>query len=146
MRRKNCRRYRCHKSPYLGGLCEQHYIEEEIKTRRNDLAIQALHTSKVGNEIFKNVEIRKELFEFQAWWNRCCNYLNYNIKDEVLQDEAEYAASWCKALAAELVEAELRYRKGEEVTSSSLRNTRIWVWERFSNLENGMKSNGGERK
>jgi hypothetical protein len=70
--------------------------------------------------------------------------VNYKVKDPNLEDEAEYAIEWCIALAIEIVDAEMLYRNGE-MPLDSLTHTRFWVWERFKNLENGLRSNGIER-
>jgi hypothetical protein len=57
-------------------------------------------------------------------------------------DEAEYALEWCIALAQEIVAAEYRLRNGLGISDLRLDFTRRWVWERFSNLEAGLRSNG----
>jgi hypothetical protein len=71
-------------------------------------------------------------------------YGKISRKDEVLSDEAEYAIEWCIALAKEIVDAEIAFRKGTP-SSYSLESTREWVWERFHNLEKGIMSNGIKR-
>jgi len=59
-------------------------------------------------------------------------------------DEALFAQSWCISLAQEIIDAELATRKGERF-SQSLDITREWVWDRFKNLEAGLRSNGTKR-
>ena len=144
-RRRECANQGCSKIPYLGGLCKEHYEEKAEKERRRDGAVNALHTATIADRLPENLELRDELFRLRNWWDRACNAVNYNRRDEVLGDEAEYAIEWCIALAQEIVDAEIAFRAGNR-PSSSLGATREWVWDRFRNLESGLMSNGVKRK
>jgi len=61
------------------------------------------------------------------------------------RDEADYAAEWCIALAQEIVEAERAVIAGKSIPVS-FTLTGEWVWERFRNLEAGLRSNGASRE
>lgn len=91
--------------------------------------------------MLENEELRDELLRLITWWHRACNAVNYGRKDPVLRNEAEYAVEWCIALAQEISDAELAFRNGES-PSPALAVTRVWVWDRFRNLEEGLVSNG----
>ena len=101
------------------GLCEKHHLKEEAARVAEDSALKALHISMLDGEYFKSEYIRSELSEIQNWWLRSCNSLNYNAEDEVLQDEADAAMTWCISLAKELVNAERRYRNGDDIFEGS---------------------------
>lgn len=140
-----CRKEGCIEPPYLGGLCEAHQDEYAAQERRRQAAIEALHYGKIHGIYPKDVDIQKELEKLRKWWHRACDAVNYKREDEILRDEAEFALEWCIALAQEVVDAEVLIREGKDaVQPFSFKQT--WVWERFENLEKGLKSNGIERK
>lgn len=145
MKRKNvCRVYRCTESPHLGGLCKAHAAEASEKERRRNDALEVLHFGVIDKALPSDSTIREELKRLGVWWRAACDSLNYSIPHAVLKDEAEAATSWCIALAQELIEAERAARAGEPFDPTLLNYTRQWVWERFSNLERGLMSNGVE--
>lgn len=144
VKKRKCIKYSCSESPYLGGLCKKHYEENAEKERRRNAALKALFTSEIDGHLPVNPELREELFRLQKWWNRACDVLNYDRKDEVLSDEAQYATEWCIALAQEIVDAEISSRN-RAIPSDSLESTREWVWRRFRNSEMGLMSNGIKR-
>ena len=143
-RKRECTKNRCSEAPYIGELCKKHYEEELAKEPRRKAALKALHTGKINGYFPENPELRDELFRLRKWWNRSCDVVNYNRKDDVLSDEAQYATDWCIALAQEIVDAEIAFRNGD-APSISLESTREWVWERFHNLEMGLMSNAIKR-
>ena len=143
-RKRECTKNRCSEAPYIGELCKKHYEEELAKEPRRKAALKALHTGKINGYFPENPELRDELFRLRKWWNRSCDVVNYNRKDDVLSDEAQYATDWCIALAQEIVDAEIAFRNGD-APSISLESTREWVWDRFHNLELGLMSNAIKR-
>jgi len=144
-KKRKCLESGCLEPPFLGGLCKQHHEEEAEKSRRRTAAINALHTAVIEGRILDNLELRDELMQIRKWWDRACHSVNYNIKDEVLADEAKYAIEWCISLSQEIVDAEIAFRAGNN-PSRQLEATREWVWERFHNLEAGLMSNGVKRQ
>jgi hypothetical protein len=143
IKRKQCAKYRCTEEPCLGGLCKKHYEESIKKEIRRNAALSALHKAEIEGRLPDNPALREELFLIRKWWFRACDSLNYGRKDEILLDEAEYAIEWCIALAQEIVDAEIASRNKQPIPDS-LEYTKDWVWERFSNLEKGLMSNGIE--
>jgi hypothetical protein len=143
-RKRECKKNGCSESIYLNELCQEHYEEKVANEQRRKAALKALHTGKIDRYPPENPELRDELFRLRKWWDRACDVLNYNREDEVLSDDAQYAADWCIALAQEIVDAEIAFRNGNP-PSKSLAETRAWVWERFHNLEMGLMSNGVKR-
>lgn len=131
--------------PYLGGLCKAHSEEARARELRRNDALEALHFGVIDRTLPSDLTIRDELDRLRVWWRAACFSLNYSIRDAVLRDEAEAATSWCISLAQELVDAERASRAGKQPDVVLLNHTRQWVWERFSNLELGLMSNGVER-
>lgn len=143
-RRKKLQCSRCEEPPYLGGLCREHHAEYTEKQQKREAACKALHFCLVGGRLPDDPTLRDELLKLRKWWDRACSSVNGQIQDKVLLDEAKYAVEWCIALAQEIVQAEEAMRDGRPV-SYSLQATREWVWDRFSNLEAGLMSNGIKR-
>lgn len=135
----------CDEPPHLGGYCKEHHAERSAQAELRDAAVRALHTGAVGERLPADGELREELQRLRAWWDRACSAINYQRRDPVLLDEAEYAAEWCIRLAQEIVIAEQAIAIGQKPTYS-LEHVRTWVWERFANLEAGLKSNGVKRQ
>ena len=135
----------CEEPSHLGRLCEEHHANSEKNKRLREAALNALHSGMVGDRLPDDAVLKEELMRLRKWWDRACNSINYQVQDEVLFDEAKYAIEWCISLAQEIVMAEQAKRVGEEV-ACSLQATRAWVWERFSNLESGLMSNGINRR
>lgn len=144
-RKKLCSVYRCTHPPHLGGLCESHAEEARIKAQRNEDALEALHFGVIDGKLPTDSTIREDLNRLGARWRDACHSINYRIQNGVLKDEAEAATSWCISLAQELIDAERATRVGRAFDPTMLNYTRQWVWERFSNLERGLMSNGVER-
>ena len=144
-KKKTCSKFRCDNPVYMFGLCKDHHEKAEEDKHRLETAIQALFFSVIDGSLPKNLELREELFRIQKWWHRACDAVNFDRKDEVLLDDAQYAVEWCIALAKEIVDAEIAFRNGTP-PSYSLEDTRTWVWERFHNLEKGLMSNGLKRQ
>lgn len=141
-RKKHCSVYRCEEPPYLGGLCQIHAEEAQVKARRREDALVVLHYGVIDGVLPSDPEIRAELGQLAIWWHAACDSLNYHIPHAILRDEAEPAASWCIALAQEIIDAERAFRAGKSFDKTILNGTRQWVWERFGNLERGLMSNG----
>ena len=88
--------------------------------------------------------MREELEKLAKWWYRACDAINYERQDEILQDEAESAVEWCIQIAIELVTEEKLHRSGSSTSSLDSQgaiNKQVF-WERFHNLESGLRSNG----
>lgn len=141
---KRCGRYGCPSNPHLAGLCKEHYDEQVEKERRREGALTALHRGLIAERLPENPNLREELFRLRDWWFRICHAVNYDRKDTLLGDEAQYAVEWCISLAQEIVDAEIAFRAGS-MPSPSIQGTREWVWDRFRNLEAGLRSNGISR-
>lgn len=71
--------------------------------------------------------------------------MNYSLPDPILRDEVEPAKEWCISLAQEIVDAEIAIRNGVR-PSYTFEATRLWVWDRFNNLESRLMSNGVPRQ
>lgn len=134
----------CEEPPYLGGFCKEHHAERTDKMQKREAALKALHFGTVGDRLPDDLALRDELLRLREWWDRACRSVNYQIQDQVLLDEAKYAVEWCIALAQEIVQGEEAIRDGHPVPYS-FKATRGWVWDRFSNLEAGLMSNGVKR-
>lgn len=137
--------YRCEEPPFLGGLCETHADEARVKARRRDDALEVLHYGVIDGALPSDPKIREELTRLGRWWRSACDSLHHSTPHAILKDEAEPATSWCIALAQELIDAERAARAGRSFDNTMLNGTRQWVWERFSNLERGLMSNGVAR-
>jgi len=142
--KKVCRKYRCEEPPFLGGLCEEHHNEEVVKKERERKSLEVLYKCTVEGGHITNKELFEELRKLQHWWDKARFSVNNGVVDDHLKDEAEFALSWCQSLAAEISIAEIAYREGRP-SPTSLEHTREWVWHRFNNLEQGLKSNGIKR-
>ncbi|MFH2125986.1 MAG: hypothetical protein ABIK12_05685 [Pseudomonadota bacterium] len=141
---KKCIKHHCYEKPYCGGFCRKHYEGHLIEENLYNGALEALHEGTIEGHYPKNAELQDELIRIQEWWFRACRSENYNMVDDILQDEAKYAVEWCISLAKEIVRAEIAFRNGQAFPLS-LERTREWVWDRFHNLEIGLMSNGVER-
>lgn len=140
-----CRVDHCSERVHSGGLCEEHFEQERVRTRRNDAARDALNTMMIEGRLPDDAVLREELSRLRNWWDRACHVIRTQYKDNLMPfNEAEYACDWCIALATEIIDAELAMRNGKEV-NNSLDATRAWVWDRFKNLEAGLQSNGFPR-
>ena|SRR3989442_9408380 len=141
-RKRLCRASGCSEEPYLGGLCRKHHEEKTIRTQRRDVAIHTLHTAMIEGRLPNDRTLREELLRLREWWDRACIAVQTNRGSELMPlDEAEYALEWCISLAQEIVDAERALRDGNTV-GCLLAATREWVWDRFKNLEAGLRSNG----
>lgn len=136
----------CTEAPYLGGLCRHHHEQESSRRELRDKAVTALHTLRIDGRWPDDLLLRKELLDIHGWWTKACSVVKTGLDSALMpHDEAEYALEWCIALAQEIVLAEVAVRSGEE-TGSTLACTKLWVWERFKNLEAGLCSNGMPRR
>lgn len=139
-----CRIEHCNEEPYSGGFCKEHYELDKGEKKLREEAIEALHKAHIDGVLPTNLALREQLFEIRKWWFKACDALNYKRTDDVLRDEAEYALEWCISLAKEIISAERALNSGQE-PSYMLEPTSKWVYERFSNLEKGLMSNGVAR-
>lgn len=142
---RTCRKYDCHEPPHCGGLCKKHHEEGRLNELRRTDALSALHDLTVKGRILENAELKAELLRLRDWWDRVVRSMNYRIADPVLGDEVESAKEWCILLAQEIVAGEMAIRNGTS-PSYMLDATRLWVWDRFKNLEAGLMSNGVPRQ
>jgi len=142
---KTCYVHKCKNKPYQLGLCEKHYTEKQIKEDKEKNAIQTLHFGLINETEITDKNLKEELALLRKWWDCVGKVLMMNKGTKVMPlDEALFAQSWCISLAQEIIDAELATRKGERF-SQSLDITREWVWDRFKNLEAGLRSNGTKR-
>ena len=140
-----CWEFDCAERPYLGGYCQQHHEERERAERLRRDALDALSRATVDETPFTQPEYREEVLRVSKWWDRACSVTrSAGFKDAVLGDEAQYAIGWCIQLAEQLVLAERAARSGSKVNELQLDAVRGWVWERFTHLERGLRSNGTE--
>lgn len=126
----------------MGGRCENHYLDEKRRRERYNEAIQALHTGAIDGKVATHETLREEMSQLRRRWD--CALLVLQTRHgtfEMPLDEAEYATEWCIALATEIIDAERAHRSGKD-DQSKLELTREWVWERFHDLEAGLRSNG----
>ncbi len=142
MRKKlpQCKKPRCDELAEIGGFCQMHYDEHLEEERLNSLAVQTLHGG-VHAYVITDSNLRDEFHKLQRWWSTACHAVNIQVKDTILMDEGRYAVEWCISLAKEIILADQALKAGKAV-SPSLDYTRGWVWDRFSNLEAGLMSNG----
>lgn len=139
-----CRHKNCLVRPYLGGLCRDHYEEDEKKSRLRRDAIIALQSATVDDVGLTDNALKQELYQLQEWWFRAADVLKYGMTvDFMPSDEAQYAQEWCISLAIDIVQAERTARNGESALSD-IHYTREWVWKRFAHLQAGKRSNGTE--
>ena len=141
-RKRECREYRCTEEPYLSGYCKQHHEERAAREASRDAAIRTLETGAIDGRLPDDLELREELMRIRERFVRArmvC-MTQRGSKDMPL-DEAEYAFEWCVSLAEAIREAELAHRLGSR-DRGSLEYVRQWVWDRFRNLEAGLRSNG----
>lgn len=76
------------------------------------------------------------------WWRLACDVSNTERAHKKLPlDEAECAVEWCIKLAKAVLYANDQALAGQ-TNYPELETVRIWVWERFKNLEHGLRSNG----
>ena len=143
---KTCTASRCEESPYLGGLCKDHYEEREDRRRREDAAVEFLHSGVIDGRLLQDSELQNEFQQLSKWWGRVCQAAQTR-RDAIHMpiEEADYAISWCTSIAQRIIEAELAFRAGMEIPPL-LKAQREPYWERFRNLEAGLASNGVPRR
>jgi hypothetical protein len=144
MKKIVCRERDCNEPPYSGGYCKKHHEEKLLKDKNEQEAKKAIFYLEVDDKEVTNSDLKADLQRLNNWWNRATLALRTNTSDDILDDETEASLAWCVSLAEEIVKAERRIRNGESI-ESSLNITRNWVWERFNNLEKGLRSNGTKR-
>lgn len=141
-----CTAPRCEETPYLGGLCKEHYEEQECRRRKENAAVDFLHSRVIEGQVIQHAELKEEANDLFRWWDRVCRAVQARRDvGHMPFDEADYAISWCCSIAQRIIEAELAYRAGKEV-SPMLKAEREPFWERFRNLEVGLASNGVPRR
>ena len=139
-KKPNCREPRCPEPVYLVGRCERHYGEYKAEQQRRERAVAALH----GRQPPQDPALREEWLRLTAWWNRICAAMTTDRLVPGLGDETEDAKEWCITLAAELIDADQALRSGAK-PGYGLDHARHRVWERFRNIEAGLRSNGTQR-
>lgn len=128
----------CFEEIFSGGLCEEHHQEYLRKTKSNEAAREALFTLAVEGRIPDDSILRDELSRLRRWCDKACNAIRIGHDvDGMPFAYAEAAYDWCIALAREIVDAEIAFRNGKPA-NNSLAVTRLWVWENFQYLENGL--------
>lgn len=145
-KRRTCIARGCEEEAAIGGYCEEHYQDHTREEARRNAAVSALHTGLVAGQLLENQPLREEFFKLQDWWHDACR--SVQTKRDVRNvpyDEAEYALEWCIRLAQEIIDADAVIKAGK-TTDYQLDHTRQWVWDRFRNLEAGLRSNGLPRE
>jgi hypothetical protein len=142
-RRRTCAKYRCDHPPYLGGLCEEHYREAEVKRVRRETALSALNSGAIDGQLPDAGPLRDEFWRVRDWWFDVCAYASSNREHPLLRDETEYGVEWCIGLAEHIVDEERDRRAGKHDASHEY--LRRHLWERFENLQRGLMSNGVPR-
>ena len=143
---KPCAAPRCEELPYLGGLCKEHYEEQESRRRQENAAVEFLHSRVIDGQLIQHPELKEEAQVLSKWWDRVCRAVQ--TRRDVTHmplEEADFAISWCTSIAKRIIEAELAFRAGKEF-SPMLKAEREPYWERFRNLEAGLASNGVPRR
>jgi hypothetical protein len=89
--------------------------------------------------------LRNELDQLRTRWRSACYVVQAEQGTAFMPlDEADFALEWCIALAQDIVKAHRALLAGIAGHSYYLPNHE-WVWERFRNLEAGLRSNGTPR-
>lgn len=141
-----CLVHDCGEPPFLGGYCRLHHEERAQAEREQNEARTLIRESTVDGAPVTDAALKEELSRLQSWWYEAVDALRFNSEKRVPKDEAEFALSWCLSLAKEMVKTERLRRQGDLADPYSLFAARHWVWDRFKNLEAGLRSNGLPRK
>lgn len=144
-KKPKCREPRCSEPVYLVERCECHYGEYKAEQQRRERAVAALHGRQPWAESPpQDPALREEWLRLSAWWDRICNATTTDRLVPELGDETQDAKEWCITLAAELIDADRALRSGAK-PGYGLEHARYWVWERFRNIDAGLRSNGTKR-
>lgn len=128
--------------PISAGRCAKHHREYEARRALRHAAITALHKITVDDAVPTHAGYRDEIARLSRLLDEINIVRTHRVgRPHIPLDEADDAAEWCVALAEQLVEAERNFRQGKEA-SYMLDATREWVWNRFDNLQAGLRSNG----
>jgi hypothetical protein len=141
-RKKVCVRFRCNDQPFMAGLCKQHYNESIQKEARRQAGLEALNRTVVDGQIITAGPLREGLYRIQKWWSEVCSADTSGHEHPVLKDDTSCAVDWCIGIAEYIVNEERHLRAGGKGDMSSYKYQRDRLWERFSNLERGLMSNG----
>jgi hypothetical protein len=125
-------------------LCKKHLDEHYEKEKRRDEAVRFLHTGMLDDQTIQNAELKDEVRRLKVWWSRACDAIICQVENTILKDEAEYAITWCVNLAIVIIKEEKAYRGGDQ-SPPPWNPLREQLWERFKNLEAGLRSNGVPR-
>ena len=136
----------CSEPPFLGGYCKEHHEERAHAEREQNEARILIRESTVDGSPVSDAALKEELMRLQFWWYDAVDALRFHSEKRVPKEEAEYALSWCLSLAKEIVKTERLRRQCDQADPYALLAARLWVWERFKNLEAGLRSNGLPRK
>jgi hypothetical protein len=113
--------------------------------QRRASARTALDSGAIDGDVPSDPALRDELLRLRRRWYLACQVVRENRGTPLMPvNEAEFATEWCIALAQEIVEAHHALGAGKPMPSS-VASTRSWVWERFRNLDAGLRSNGAPR-
>jgi len=141
-RKKVCRKFGCHESPTISGLCKMHSDEAAERHRHYMEAADVLHTGVIDGEYIRDGPLRDELKRLQVWWGQVCCAEISGREHPVLKDETRFGTDWCIVLAQQIADVERDIRAGKEGDTESRKYLRNQTWERFVNLERGLRSNG----
>lgn len=129
-----CMEKGCEKPRFAGGFCEEHFEAQTKQAHLRTEALNALHSGRIDGALPTNDELHGVLTDIRKWWDRACRSINHKIPDPVLNDQAEYALSWCQSLATEIVLSERNF-KNQLPPTDDLEHTKAWVFQRISELE-----------
>lgn len=139
-RRRSCSRLHCDNPSFLGGLCEHHHEDAERKRLRRDAALAVLNRGQIDEQPVLPGPLRDEFWRLRDWWFDVCSYASRDREHPVLRDETEYAVEWCIGLAEYLIDEERDRPAGKQDAAHEY--LRRHLWERFENLQRGLRSNG----
>jgi hypothetical protein len=114
----------------------------EARRARCDAALAALDSGQI-DEFVAPGPLRDEFLRVRNWWFDVCSYVSSSREHPVLRDETEYAVEWCIGLVECIIDEERDRRIGKEDATHEY--SRRLLWERFENLQRGLKSNGVAR-
>jgi len=145
MHKKACRAAGCTAPLHLAELCATHYNEHEERARLRDTAVSTLHSGLIDGDMVGDESLRHGLDALCRKWQTACFVVQMEQGTAPMPlDEADFAVEWCITLAEDIVKAQRQLSNGMPAAQLHLPN-HDWVWERFRNLEAGLRSNGTPR-
>jgi hypothetical protein len=134
----------CEEIPYLAGRCKVHHEEQRANELARNAAIESLRSLQIDGKFPSKPNLKDELFKVSQWWDKAWMAQRLSRQDSILLDETKYATEWCIALANLISQEERDFLDGREPNATTTHLKKI-TWERFTNLEAGLLSNGIKR-